>query len=604
MAEYLAPGVYVEEFSSNIKPMEGVSTSTVGFIGMTQRGPVRGVPQLIISYMEFQRIFGDYLPQKEYGNRRFLPMAVEQFFANGGSRCFITRLLDENEAETASTDAGEAEEKGNLRFTASSPGSWGNQVAVRCLKGPQAGRWSVVVAEGTVYNEVERYQDVTLDPEDDNNLCRLLEKSLLVRAEYTPAGTEEAPADLMRLMLALGGNTSLVDEIRKADGLVQTALTAEQASAGALKQAGRALDAANADLDTAPDDTAKQQIVEQKQKAVDEAAAALQTAQESRKKAEAELAALTPEETVVRLQGGRDCGVEKKPFESVNVSILTGEDGGPGLRTGLCALEDVPEVSIVVAPGVTDLAESKAVVTHCEKMLNRVCILDMPEDESRVPALREYRLQFDSSYAAMYQPWIEVYGVLEKKPVYMPPSGSVAGVYARSDSSRGVHKAPANEVIRNCTGLRTLFGNAEQDMLNPVGVNLIRNIQGLGIRVWGTRTCSSDSDWKYINLRRLFIYIEETIRRNTAWAVSEPNDQLLWTKVRGTITSFLGRLWRDGALCGASEAEAYFVQIGKGSTMTDDDILNGRLICAVGVAPVRPGEFVSLRITHIMEQNR
>ncbi|QNK40462.1 phage tail sheath family protein [Caproicibacter fermentans] len=508
MAEYLSPGVYVEEFDSGIKPMDGVSTSTVGFVGMTARGPLTGVPQFVGSFAEFQRIFGGYLPKGIYGQRRFLPMAVEQFFANGGSRCFVMRLLDGTGAQASAADLG------TLKITASSVGAWGDSIRVSCKRSPVNDKLCNLLVSSPEFEE--SYENVSMDPKSDGYLVRLLEKSLLVRAEYTPA--EEVP-DLYSLF---------------------------------------------------PD------------------------SEEDKKNGNW---------VTVPLTGGCDCAKGENPADKINAAVLKGTDDGPNRRSGLCAMKDVAEVSILVCPGATDPAEVQEIVTHCAEMENRVCILDMPSGMNQVTDLQQYRAQFDSSFAAMYHPWVQVFETLEKKSVYMPPSGTMAGVYARTDTERGVHKAPANEVLRNCTGLETVFGKPEQDMLNPVGVNLIRNIQGLGIRVWGARTCSSDPSWKYVNVRRLFIYIEETIRRNTGWAVFEPNDQLLWTKVRGSIASFLGTLWRNGALMGATEAEAYFVNIGKGSTMTQDDILNGRLVCVIGVAPVRPAEFVIFRITQIMEQN-
>jgi hypothetical protein len=170
------------------------------------------------------------------------------------------------------------------------------------------------------------------------------------------------------------------------------------------------------------------------------------------------------------------------------------------------------------------------------------------------------------------------------------------GIYARSDNTRGVHKAPANEVVRACVGLDTQFNKGEQDILNPKGVNLIRAFPGQGIRVWGARTVSSDPSWKYVNVRRLFIFLEETIKANTNWAVFEPNDEALWTRVHRTISVFLNGMWRNGSLAGTSADEAFFVNIGR-STMSQDDIDNGRLVCVIGVAPVKPAEFVIFRIT-------
>lgn len=178
---------------------------------------------------------------------------------------------------------------------------------------------------------------------------------------------------------------------------------------------------------------------------------------------------------------------------------------------------------------------------------------------------------------------------------FFPPSGAVMGVYSRTDMERGVHKAPANETVA-CTGLKVNYTKAEQDLLNPEGINLIRALPGQGIRIWGARTASSNSSFRYVNVRRLFIFVEESIKANTNWVVFEPNDATLWTRVFISINSFLEGLWRAGMLVGGSAEEAYFVDIGP-DTMTVDDIQNGKLICNVGIAPSRPAEFVIFRVS-------
>ncbi|WP_343286580.1 phage tail sheath subtilisin-like domain-containing protein [Flavonifractor sp. An82] len=233
-------------------------------------------------------------------------------------------------------------------------------------------------------------------------------------------------------------------------------------------------------------------------------------------------------------------------------------------------------------------------------MGNRFAVLDTPQDKVDTTSLANFRGIYDSSYAAMYAPWIKVFDPLCNQAVFQPPSGAVCGIYARSDTQRGVHKAPANEVVRGCTGLSVSYNTAEQAKLNPIGINLIRAIPGQGIRVWGARTCSSDGNWKYVNVRRLFLFLEESIRANTNWVVFEPNDESLWARVKGTITLFLETQRRNGALAGSTPDQAYYVNVGA-TTMTQDDILNGRLICEIGVAPVRPAEFVVFRITQITQ---
>ena len=236
-----------------------------------------------------------------------------------------------------------------------------------------------------------------------------------------------------------------------------------------------------------------------------------------------------------------------------------------------------------------------ALVGHCERLRSRFAVLDMPKEMTKTADLIQYRQMVDSTYCAMYHPWIQVFDRSSNKTDAIPPSGAVMGVYSRTDIDRGVHKAPANEPVF-CTGLSVNYTKDEQDILNPEGINLIRALPGQGIRVWGARTASSNSAFKYVNVRRLFIYVEESIKANTNWGVFEPNDPTLWQRVNLTISNFLEGLWRNGMLAGESASEAYFVEIGP-STMTRDDIMNGRLICNIGIAPSRPAEFVIFRVT-------
>ena len=298
---------------------------------------------------------------------------------------------------------------------------------------------------------------------------------------------------------------------------------------------------------------------------------------------------------VFALAGGSDGSC--KEFDD---SLYIGSGDAPGRRTGLAAFEEISNVSIMAIPGVTSAAVQLALVAHCSNLADRFAVLDMPYSITKPQELLNHRAIVDSDYAAMYHPWLQVYDMAAKRSTYIPPSGAVCGIYARSDANRGVHKAPANEVVNNCLGLSCLYNKGEQDLLNPAGVNLIRALPGQGIRVWGGRTCSSNNLWKYVNVRRLFIYLEETIKAQTNWAVFEPNDEILWVRVRQTITSFLRDMYRSGALVGATEDEAFFVNIGP-DTMTQQDILSGRLICVIGVAPSRPAEFVIFRITQSMK---
>jgi len=273
-------------------------------------------------------------------------------------------------------------------------------------------------------------------------------------------------------------------------------------------------------------------------------------------------------------------------------SRYIGKDNGPGARTGLKCFEEIDEISLVCAPGMISPAIQDAMLTHCEVRKDRFAVLDSPERcEGGVDKMARPR---DSKYGGYYFPWIQVYDP-ERGNVYVPPSGHVLGVYARTDNERGVHKAPANEIVRGALGLKYHISKGEQDILNPRGINCIRLMQGNGIRIWGARTLSSDPSWRYINVRRLFIMVETSIERATQWVVFEPNDFRLWKRVTRTIVAFLTLIWRTGALMGETPEKSFFVKCDEETNPPEvTDV--GQLICEIGLAPVKPAEFVIFRI--------
>lgn len=269
----------------------------------------------------------------------------------------------------------------------------------------------------------------------------------------------------------------------------------------------------------------------------------------------------------------------------------------PGSRKGLTAFKEIEDISIIYAPNSYDVPGLvDEMISHCEQLRYRFVILDAKQGLSDVSnSDLDPRSGNPTDYAAFYYPWIKVINPETGLAQLMPPGGYVAGIYARSDTERGVHKAPANEVVRGASDLEFQIMKGEQDILNPRGVNVIRAFSGRGILVWGARTLSSNTLWKYINVRRLFIYVEASIERGTQWVVFEPNDERLWARVKATITQFLTGVWRSGALMGSTPEQAFFVKCDR-STMTQDDIDNGRLVCIIGIAPVKPAEFVIFRI--------
>jgi phage tail sheath protein FI len=271
--------------------------------------------------------------------------------------------------------------------------------------------------------------------------------------------------------------------------------------------------------------------------------------------------------------------------------LFIGRDGGPGARTGLKCFDEIDEIAIITAPGQTSPAVQDALLSHAETRKDRFAILDSPETiNGGVDKLPKPR---DSKYGAYYFPWIQVYDP-DKGNIFVPPSGHIAGVYSRTDSERGVHKAPANEIVRGALGLKYNVSKGEQDLLNPKGINAIRFMNG-GIRIWGARTLSSDPSWRYISVRRLFIMVESSIERATQWVVFEPNDHRLWKRVQRTISSFLTLLWRNGALMGTSPEQAFYVKCDD-ETNPPEVIDAGQLVVEIGLAPIKPAEFVIFRI--------
>lgn len=569
MAEYLSPGVYVEEFDSGAKPMEGVGTSTAGFVGAAQKGPIEGLPQLVTNFSDFRRIYGGYLSENEYGDFRFLAYAVEHFFINGGSRAFIMRVAP---ADSVCAKAAVPAETPVVQMDAKNPGFWGNSLRVvispaskaktqiyEVLDTASGKAYSVKNGAGFFPGDIIAYTDGTQTVY--NRVLRCQDNIMVLEKEFAEDVTDK------NLLPEKTIATCELDMEIRCDDVVES-----------YENLSFNIGTAN--------------YIEKKM-AKSELVKVSYTGTET-EEAVSPFARIAPEDVaVVTLEFS---GGSNGDALAMTAADYIGVDNGAGKRTGIQAFVDNDVVSIIAAPGVTDPNVQLSLVAHCENLASRFAVLDMPRDAKKVQDMVNHRNIFDTTYAALYHPWLAVFDPLDKRNIAVPPSGSIMGIYARSDNSRGVHKAPANEVVRACVGLDVQFNKGEQDLLNPKGINLIRAFPGLGIRVWGARTASSDGSWKYINVRRLFIFIEESIKANTNWAVFEPNDEVLWVRVQRTIEVFLTNLWRGGSLAGTSPDEAFFVNVGR-NTMTQDDIDNGRLICIIGVAPVKPAEFVIFRIT-------
>jgi phage tail sheath protein FI len=562
MAEYLSPGVYVEEYDSSQRSIEGVGTSTAGFIGLTVKGPAVGAPSLVTSVADFVRQYGGFLPEHTHGEFRYLPSSVEQFFVNGGTRCYISRVIPEDAKVATAT-------QGILSLRAANEGKWGNKITISFISTNKRKLQLLASEDETIYTAKSvagfREGDLVEFAGALNSIVAISENTVTFAEPF-----EKSPVDAALIPKTLVYSVEMDVMIRCGSDVENyTGVTLNEASPSYLGKRLMASSLVVATLESPPEEI------------INPVSAIF---------GDGEL------KGVISFEGGSDGSIG-----AVNAGTFIGEDRGPGQRTGLQAFVENNVISLLAAPGVAIPEVTASLAAYCEREKSCFAILDIPRELTKTGEIIEYRNLIDSTYAAFYHPWIQVFDRETKKPGLLPPSGAVAGVFSRTDVSRGVHKAPANETV-SCTGLSISYTAGEQDILNPVGVNLIRALPGQGIRIWGARTASSNSAFKYVNVRRLFIFVEQSIKAATNWVVFEPNNSSLWARVQVTISSFLETLFRAGMLAGASLDEAFFVEIGP-TTMSQDDILNGRLICNIGIAPSRPAEFVIFRLTQYTSES-
>lgn len=575
MPEYLAPGVFVEETSFRARSIQGVGTSTAAFVGPTRTGPLGVVSDVITSFGEFQRLYGGVGSLTWGGSTRVLnhmAHAAQAFFNNGGGRLYVSRVFTPREIGGATTVASNSARVGI--------GPEDTPLGAFRARFPGSGLNGTIVA----YEKTSPASAATLAAAPTGSLARTgADASFVKSAAGAWVGAGDATLDLA----AVPAGTVIVTlnlELRPgADGGDGAPILIERL--GFDPEHPRAIERV-----LAQNPTSRAAAMAQPywfDRTAGTGAADLR-------------AALFPDgtETTFTLVGGDD-GAE--PVASDDGAVIT------SYADALATLEEVDDIAIVAAPGHSVLAQASyqgvqdALIAHATRMRYRIAVLDTPAGQS-TGAVRAIRGRIDSTYAALYYPWVVVpnpearpFDESVPKEIALPPSGFIAGVYARSDIQRGVWKAPANEVVLGALRFEREVTTGEQEVLNPEGINCLRSFFGRGNRVWGARTVSSDPEWIYVNVRRYFIYLEHSIDRSTQWAVFEPNGERLWASIRTTIESFLFNEWRQGALMGTSPEEAYFVRCDR-STMTQQDFDEGRLICEIGVAALKPAEFVIFRI--------
>ncbi len=628
MPEYLAPGVYYEEVSYRTKSISGVSTTTTGFVGPARYGPLDLEPELVTSLEEFERTYGDGQPLKwedDAGNAvespNYLWHAVRGFFLEGGRRLYISRVFRSINAETDTEppDTGRAAATvGTLTVEARFPGEAGN---MRVRFTFRVGQNILVadVANGLLPNDLVILTRRTPDTVD----FRWAERTTTAVGDEWVL-TNGTPADNVALTSL---NPTPVEDASDLDliQIVTVMVTVIDTSGREIATFGNIPLAPNHVRNGEPDGLNSFFAADQPNPS---RAASLPIIINYGADLDTPLDVFTAftTEFATDLKDLRDDLIKNKNTSdterSRTILLADGNDGKrPGAveyegtvsvtdaKTGLRQFEDIEDISIVAAPGASAgyadttnqalqtgiLATTNALLTHARNMRFRIAILDSSNNES-VAGVRRMRAQLSSLYGALYYPWITIQDPITRRPINVPPSGFIAGIYARNDNTRGVFKAPANETVTGgVVGLEKTINRAQQEVLNPEGINVTRFFEGRGRRVWGARCTTDDTEWMYVNVRRYFNYIGRSLDLGTQWAVFEPNDHRLWDKVTRAITTFLRAEWRSGALLGTSPEQAFFVRCDR-STMSQYDLDQGRLICLVGIAPVKPAEFVILRV--------
>ena len=717
MPEYLAPGVYMEEVSFRAKSIEGVGTSVASIVGPTRTGPLRGIPEVVTSYAEFTRVFGDAddLVFDDDGDdltvSNYTAHAARAFFDNGGKQLYVSRVVREvNDATadgggTSAAVAASAAAVTDVAFSARFPGAAGdvaiellwkeseNLLTTTNMAASEEGDLLFLAADNVAAAAKSGAGPANANfPLDVRAVVRRTGDNFIVVgvAQLFEVGTETvfvpgtalaglrvatldpAQTSVMRIAARRPNGGVLADETPAVLRLKAAAsITAFNAAfnLGTLLQLHGFLDAAGTtftvsaaltaglpggvdivlplaafganlanvqsiharlfDLDVHKGDKNGEVIwkignvtaaagttrsldallpaaPEKKADALAQPIACELDDEASGRDVFAALAALyNPADLspppasldearyIINLTGGSDGEV---PL-AVDYAGEEDEVNGP---TGFKSLEPIEDISICMVPAAaahadTHLAISMEMQKHCRRMRYRVGIVDCRQGMS-LGEVREWRNNFDDSKLALYYPWVVMADPTgQRLELATPPSGFIAGVYANTDVTRGVHKAPANEVVLGALRFDQDINKFQQELLNPNGINCLRSFPGRGHRVWGGRTLSSDPEWKYVNVRRYFNYLERSIEKSTQWAVFEPNGEALWGNIRSAVDDFLFNEWKNGRLLGGTPKAAYFVRCDR-STMTQNEIDNGIMVCLVGVAALKPAEFVVFRI--------
>jgi phage tail sheath protein FI len=651
MPTYLHPGVYVEEIPSGVKPIEGVSTSITAFVGPARKGP-NGEAVLIHSFDDYERTYGPI-----YSASDQMGLAVSAFYLNGGRDAYIARLVSNSASISKASISVTGEDTDGqyvLKFTATSVGDWGNEVYIRINK-PNPTDLIFTLEVGHLENGElfadETYSGVDMNSKSDNYvLTQVNGNSQLVELSLEPAtvnayqqGTLTGGAMADTVDLFSNASTGIQDDmtmslnlddlgvkritlgLASALGLSGDNTDDGEAVAGEVQNAVRALSKGSdtyASFTCAYD--ANRQFVLTSGETSSFSSVVVYDGDESNKDL-ANFLKLDTAGSPSSVHGSAKVIPVALPGVTGQGEALTGGEEGPPTSSDYKdffgnKLKKIRDVSIIVLPNQYmpmqggNLAISEA-LAHAEETRSRMVIVDPPPSPALVQASQVESMSLPiSTYAVLYYPYVKVVNPFYNadtnpnapKTLTIAPSAFAAGMWAKIDGKRGVWKAPAGveTALLGVSGLEYDVGDGEQDQLNPLGINCLRKMPSFGPVMWGTRTLATkaDPEWRYVPIRRTAIMIEQSIYNGIQWAVFEPNNFNLWASLRVNIGSFMDGLFRAGAFQGQKASDAYFVRCGLGDTMTQGDIDRGQVIVIVGFAPLKPAEFVIVRIQQKVAQ--
>nr|WP_320010938.1 phage tail sheath C-terminal domain-containing protein [uncultured Desulfobulbus sp.] len=623
MATYLHPGVYIEEIPSGAKPIEGVSTSVAALIGYTTSGPI-GTPTLVHSWDEYKKEFGAITSETDT-----MTLAAYYFFLNGGRDAYVGRLAKDTKPATLASGnvlgRGVASAADVLEVIAANQGVSGNVLKVQCEAASDGYRFSVSVSVGD--DIIEQFTSLSMDPTDASYAPILVNSSSQYIRLALPAGLNS----FYKPATSVSGDLSGLDYSGVITGMTLTLnidnlgariITLGEPDGGSYNGSKVAAEIQKQVLALGPEYVGF---------TCSYAADALTLT--SGTSSAASRVSVRPGALATLLKLGAVAGTEKHGSEDVvpggmaSAVALTGGDDGvaPGVEDYnefFAKLKKVRDVNIVLLPGqympsdgtgnpVIDAGEA-----HCTAMGSRMLLVDPPPgiELDQGQSVTDLNLP-TSTYSVLYYPWVQVKNPLYSKEsnptasttLTVAPSAFAAGIWARTDGTRGVWKAPAGvgASVSGVAALEYVVEDGDQDQLNPLGVNCLRKMPGYGHVIWGTRTLATKAnpEWRYVPVRRTALYIESSIRNGIQWAVFEPNDHRLWSSLRANIGAFMDGMFRAGAFQGQKGSDAYFVRCGLGDTMTQDDIDRGQVIAVVGFAPLKPAEFVIVRIQQKVGQS-